>query len=144
MNFKKAILKAQPVSDNLPIYLSNANWAQRRLAEWYLPLCIARVPPERHFMTVASGDLLIPRDYYIEETRIEAVGGLSSFHYDSKDAISGYPINEYDFVIVRNIYRPDIESHFLSFGPFKPIVGHWQESIPKELFDIPLLEVTRI
>lgn len=141
MDFKTAIQKAQPVPDDLPRHLALANWKQRRLPDEILPVFIQRVPRDRYLLTLGSGDLAFPTEYVLGRRAVRAVAGLSSFHFDAQDARRGFPINEYDFIVVDNVFRCDICSRFISFGPIKPAGNHWQTQIPEAYYQIPLLEI---
>jgi hypothetical protein len=139
MDFKKAIYSAQPVTADLIQQLSLARWCQRIINESHYPICINRIPASKRLFAMGSGDLLLPMEFSIGSRFVDAIAGLDSFRYDGDDEAVGTPVNRDNFIIVRNLYRPDLESKFLSLGPFTPEKNHRLPDIPPETYDIPLL-----
>jgi len=131
-----AISKAQPVDADLLRRLSAARWTQRILPQRDYPICIDRVPREKLIFAMGSGDILVPMDYVVDGHTVSAMAGIDSFRYDPYDRL---PVNKDHFIIVANRFRGDIETSFLSLGPFKYPEDHHLPDIPESAFEIPHL-----
>lgn len=136
MNFKVAIAKANPIDDNLLHRLSAAQWAQRILTERDYPTCINGVPRQKLIFAMASGDILVPMDYIVDGHAVSAMAGIDSFRYDPYDRL---PVNKDHFIVVRNRFRSDFDTSFLSLGPFKYEGDHHLPDIPESAYTIPHL-----